>query len=99
MTSKHSQRKSFILCPMRVSSDDDDEPIGRRRRRETRRNGRLKRLFSIEIENFFSLLARTLVDTSNSGSPTTGRLPHGVRSVKMKTEDDKKILRVAFEFF
>lgn len=27
------------------------------------------------------ILARTLVDTSNSESPTTGRLPNGVRTV------------------
>jgi hypothetical protein len=66
---------------MFLSSDEEEEPMGRRRRRrESRRNGKEKRTFLIRYK-FFSILARTLVDTSNSASPTTGRLPNGVRSV------------------
>ena len=39
---------------------------------------------------FFSILGRTLVDTSNSASPTTGRLQNGVRSVSKKINEFSK---------
>lgn len=63
-------------------SDEEEEPITRRRRRDTRRNGKKKRMvFLISNYELPALLVRTLVDTSNSASPTTGRLPTNARSV------------------
>jgi hypothetical protein len=57
--------------------------MGRRRRRESRRNGKQFKMHHF-ISKFSRLLARTLIDRSNSGSPTAGRLSNGGRSVREK---------------
>jgi hypothetical protein len=41
-----------------------------------------KGVFFNICDKLFYLLARTLIDTSNSASPTAGRLPHGARPVR-----------------
>ena len=62
--------------------DDEEETSGRRRRREPRRDGIVLPRSSPSSDCGVPLFAaRTLIDTSNSGSPTAGRLHHGLRSV------------------
>ena len=87
MMSKNKFSLMMMMMKFRIFafSDEEDEPIGRRRRRESRRNGEEKRRSFLLHSKSFSFTGRTLVDTSNSGSPTTGRLSHGVRSVSDQT--------------
>ncbi len=47
--------------------------------------GKKKKNFFVSIHyQLFNIVVRTLVDTSKSASPTTVRLPNGVRSVSKK---------------
>ncbi|UJR16075.1 hypothetical protein I4U23_002988 [Adineta vaga] len=63
--------------------DDDDEEEEEPMSRRQRRDSRRN--------------VRTLIDTSNSGSPTTGRLPNGVRSSTLSMYDRVKNRRKSID--